>query len=67
MASGELVLMGGRSDSYKNDVWSSRDAGRMWICVVSAAPWAARNYFGASVVGESRGDSRGGGNARAVD
>jgi hypothetical protein len=53
-ADGAIVLMGGCDRGYKNDVWSSRDAGRTWTCVVSAAPWAGRQYFGASVVGESR-------------
>lgn len=54
---GAVVLMGGVfieetfEERRLGDVWSSRDAGRSWVCVTSCAPWGPRSNVGASAVG----------------
>jgi hypothetical protein len=50
---GSILLMGGVGlfCTQYNDVWSSRDEGRTWVCVTPSAPWPARHCFGASAVG----------------
>ena len=40
---GSIVLMGGMSGGYKNDVWRSTDYGATWTMVKPNAAWSARS------------------------
>jgi PKD repeat protein len=46
---GNIVLMGGRTGSYRNDVWRSSNMGATWTLMTASAGWSAR-YGHSSVV-----------------
>ena len=43
MPDGSIVLMGGYSGTFLNDVWRSMDCGATWIQVNKSAGWSVRN------------------------
>jgi hypothetical protein len=43
MPDGSIVLMGGYSGTFLNDVWRSMDYGATWIQVNKSAGWSGRN------------------------
>jgi PKD repeat protein len=43
MRDGSIVLMGGKTDVFKNDTWRSTDNGATWTRLTASASWTARS------------------------
>jgi len=42
LSDGSVLLVGGKSDAYNNDVWKSLDGGSTWLIVTANAAWKGK-------------------------
>ena len=45
LSNNDILVMGGFSGSFRNDIWSSSDEGRNWNNITVSAPWRMRHIF----------------------
>ena len=45
LSDGSVLVMGGDSGSYKNDVWKTVNGGASWILVTSSAGWTGKKII----------------------